>query len=75
MGVTPRVGSIPTSGTLARSRSLERRSCNQALDLRRSAPRSQGDEMEGLDVTQHGEEAYIHDGGFSTAIPVDEYLT
>ena len=42
MGVTPRVGSIPTSGTLARSRSLERRSWNQALDLRRCAPRSSG---------------------------------
>ena len=25
------------------------------------------DEMEGLDVTQHGEEAYIHDGGLTTA--------
>jgi ammonia channel protein AmtB len=23
------------------------------------------DEMEGLDVTQHGEEAYIHDGGLT----------
>jgi hypothetical protein len=32
---------------------------------------SQGDEMEGLDVTQHGEEAYIHDSGFSTAIRVE----
>ena len=25
------------------------------------------DEMEGLDVTQHGEEAYIHDGGLTVA--------
>ena len=27
------------------------------------------DEMEGLDVTQHGEEAYIHDGGLTVAAP------
>jgi Amt family ammonium transporter len=26
------------------------------------------EELEGLDVTQHGEEAYIHDGGFGAAI-------
>jgi Amt family ammonium transporter len=32
---------------------------------------SRGDETEGLDVTQHGEEAYIHDSGFSTAIGVE----
>jgi hypothetical protein len=28
---------------------------------------SAGDQMEGLDVTQHGEEAYIHGSGFTTA--------
>jgi Amt family ammonium transporter len=32
---------------------------------------SAGDEMEGLDVTQHGEEAYIHGGGFTTAARTD----
>ena len=35
------------------------------------------DEMEGLDVTQHGEEAYIHDGGFTAAgrTPVSDGAT
>jgi Amt family ammonium transporter len=32
---------------------------------------SAGDEMEGLDVTQHGEEAYIHGSGFTTAAQAD----
>jgi hypothetical protein len=27
--------------------------------------------MEGLDVTQHGEEAYIHGSGFTTAARTD----
>jgi Amt family ammonium transporter len=29
------------------------------------------DEVEGLDVTQHGEEAYIHDGGMTAPTPVE----
>jgi Amt family ammonium transporter len=35
------------------------------------------DEMEGLDVTQHGEEAYIHDGGLTAAgrTPVGDVAT
>jgi Amt family ammonium transporter len=32
---------------------------------------SRTDESDGLDVTQHGEEAYIHGEGFTTTIPVE----
>jgi len=32
---------------------------------------SRTDEGDGLDVTQHGEEAYIHGEGFTTTIPVE----
>jgi len=37
---------------------------NLVLPIRAAAV----DETEGLDVTQHGEEAYIHDAGFASAI-------
>jgi len=37
------------------------------IPLRASRP----DESDGLDVTQHGEEAYIHGEGFTTTIPVE----
>jgi ammonium transporter, Amt family len=40
---------------------------NLVLPIRAAA----GDELEGLDVTQHGEEAYIHDGGLMTPPPVE----
>ena len=33
------------------------------------------DEMEGLDVTQHGEEAYIHGGGLSPAAGIEKPAT
>jgi Amt family ammonium transporter len=32
---------------------------------------TESDEMEGLDVTQHGEEAYIHGGGVTTLTPTE----
>ena len=35
---------------------------NVVLPIRAAA----ADEVEGLDVTQHGEEAYIHDGGLGS---------
>jgi Amt family ammonium transporter len=37
---------------------------NLVLPIRAAA----GDELEGLDVTQHGEEAYIHDGGLTAPV-------
>jgi Amt family ammonium transporter len=40
---------------------------NLVLPIRAAA----GDEVEGLDVTQHGEEAYIHDGGVMAPALVD----
>jgi Amt family ammonium transporter len=41
---------------------------NVVLPIRASV----GDEMEGLDVTQHGEEAYIHDGGLTSPVLVEK---
>jgi ammonium transporter, Amt family len=32
---------------------------------------TQSDEAEGLDITQHGEEAYVHDGGMSAAAAME----
>ena len=40
---------------------------NLVLPIRATA----ADEVEGLDVTQHGEEAYIHDGGMTAPTPVE----
>jgi Amt family ammonium transporter len=40
---------------------------NVVLPIRAAA----GDELEGLDVTQHGEEAYIHDGGMTAPAMVE----
>ena len=40
---------------------------NLVLPIRAAA----GDELEGLDVTQHGEEAYIHDGGLTAPVGFD----
>jgi len=40
---------------------------NVVLPIRAEA----GDELEGLDVTQHGEEAYIHDGGMTAPALVE----
>jgi Amt family ammonium transporter len=40
---------------------------NLVLPIRAAA----GDELEGLDVTQHGEEAYIHDGGMTAPALVE----
>jgi Amt family ammonium transporter len=40
---------------------------NVVLPIRAAA----GDEVEGLDVTQHGEEAYIHDGGMTAPALVE----
>jgi ammonium transporter, Amt family len=40
---------------------------NLVLPIRATA----ADEVEGLDVTQHGEEAYIHDGGMTAPAPVE----
>jgi ammonium transporter, Amt family len=40
---------------------------NVVLPIRAAA----GDELEGLDVTQHGEEAYIHDGGMTAPVLVE----
>jgi Amt family ammonium transporter len=40
---------------------------NVVLPIRAAA----GDELEGLDVTQHGEEAYIHDGGMTAPALVE----
>ena len=40
---------------------------NLVLPIRAAA----GDELEGLDVTQHGEEAYIHDGGMTAPVLVE----
>jgi Amt family ammonium transporter len=40
---------------------------NLVLPIRAAA----GDELEGLDVTQHGEEAYIHDGGMTAPVGLE----
>ena len=40
---------------------------NLVLPIRAAA----GDELEGLDVTQHGEEAYIHDGGLTAPVGLE----
>jgi len=40
---------------------------NVVLPIRAAA----GEELEGLDVTQHGEEAYIHDGGMTAPVMVE----
>jgi len=40
---------------------------NVVLPIRAAA----GDELEGLDVTQHGEEAYIHDGGLTAPVGLE----
>jgi len=43
----------------------------KGIDLMLPIRASHNEEIEGLDVTQHGEEAYIHDGGFGSAVDLD----